>query len=108
MCVGIPMKVVESSPGSALCETRDGTSRRIDTMLIGEQPVGTWLLTFLDTAREVLSAEQAAQISNALQAVEMALQGDANIDHLFQDLIDREPELPAFLRSANDTPDKGE
>lgn len=108
MCVGIPMQVIESYPGYALCEA-NGTVRRIDTMLLGEQPVGTWLLTFLDTAREVLTAENAAQISAALQAVELAMQGDANIDHLFQDLIEREPVLPDFLRTRSDTePETGD
>ncbi len=108
MCIGIPMKVIESFPGHAVCETNDGNRRRIDTMLLGEQPVGTWLLTFLDTAREALSEEQAAQISNALQAVELAMQGEANIDHLFQDLIDREPQLPDFLRQQQTPRQEGE
>lgn len=108
MCIGIPMRVIESHPGYALCETGGGATRRIDTLLLGEQPVGTWLLTFLDTAREVLSAESAAQISAALQAVELAMQGEANIDHLFQDLVDREPVLPDFLRAASGEPDQGD
>jgi len=108
MCIGIPMRVIESFPGYALCETNDGSQRRIDTLLLGEQPAGTWLLTFLDTAREVLTTENAAQITAALQAVELAMQGEANIDHLFQDLIDREPQLPDFLRAANGKPDQGE
>ncbi len=108
MCIGIPMKVIESFPGYAVCETGDGSRRRIDTLLLGEQPVGTWLLTFLDTAREALSEEHAAQISNALQAVELAMQGDANVDHLFQDLIDREPQLPEFLRQQKRPRQEGE
>jgi hydrogenase expression/formation protein HypC len=108
MCVGIPMRVVESHPSYALCETADGATRRIDTLLLGEQPVGTWLLTFLDTAREVLSDESAAQISAALQAVELAMRGETSIDHLFQDLVDREPELPDFLRAASGEPDQGD
>ncbi len=108
MCIGIPMRVIESHPGYALCETGDGATRRIDTLLLGEQPVGTWLLTFLDTAREVLTAESAAQISAALQAVELAMRGETNIDHLFQDLLDREPVLPDFLRVASGEPDQGD
>jgi hydrogenase expression/formation protein HypC len=108
MCIGIPMKVVESFPGYAVCETDDGTLRRIDTLLLGEQPTGTWLLTFLDTAREVLSAERAAQIRSALLAVDLAMQGETNLDHLFQDLIDREPQLPEFLRQQNKPQVEGE
>jgi len=87
------MQVVESHPGYALCDA-NGVTRRIDTMLLGEQPVGTWLLTFCDTAREVLSEEYAAQISAALQAVELVMQGETDVDHLFQDLLDRPPLFP--------------
>ncbi len=91
------MQVVETGLGSAICEYR-GQLSRIDMMLVGDQPVGTWILVFLDTAREVVSAEKATQISDALEAMRLAMQGQTNIDHLFADLVDREPELPEFLR----------
>jgi len=91
------MQVVETGPGSAMCEYR-GRLSRIDMMLVGDQPVGTWILVFLDTAREVVSADKAKQISDALEAMRLAMQGQTNIDHLFADLVDREPELPEFLR----------
>lgn len=97
MCLGLPMQVLEMAEGSALCEV-DGEVRRIDTLLVGEQQPGTWLLTFLDTAREVLSVEKAQQIREALQALDLAMQGDAAVDHLFADLVEREPQLPDFLR----------
>jgi hydrogenase expression/formation protein HypC len=96
MCIGIPLQVIECGDGFALCRCAEG-SRRIDTMLVGEQPAGAWLLTFLDTAREVLSPEVAAKTLDAIQALDLAMQGDAGIDHLFRDLIDREPALPDFL-----------
>ncbi len=101
------MQVVESQGSSALCESR-GELRRIDTLLVGDQPVGTWLLTFLDTAREVLTSESAAQIADALQAVTMAMQGENGIDHLFRDLIDHEPELPDFLHDFSSEPTPGD
>lgn len=101
MCLGIPMRVIETQTGFALCQTEGGV-RRIDTLLVGDQPVGAWLLTFLDCAREVLSEERAFQIRDALRAVELAMRGAAVPEHLFQDLIDREPQLPAFLRLAGD------
>ena len=104
MCIGTPMQVIESGDGYALCEA-DGERRRIDTMLVGEQPAGTWLLTFLDTAREVLTPKAAAQISQALQAIDLAMHGETGIDHLFRDLWDREPVLPDFLAGPN--PDFG-
>ena len=97
MCLGLPMQVMEMAEGYALCEV-DGEVRRIDTLLVGEQQPGTWLLTFLDTAREVLSEEKARQIREALQALDLAMQGEAGVDHLFTDLVEREPQLPVFLR----------
>ncbi|TPQ28239.1 HypC/HybG/HupF family hydrogenase formation chaperone [Methylomonas koyamae] len=98
MCIGIPMRVVEAGAESALCEYR-GQHSRIDTMLVGEQQPGVWLLVFLDTAREVISADKARQIGDALEAMRLAMQGHTNFDHLFADLVEREPELPEFLRS---------
>jgi len=97
MCVGIPMQVIENAEGHAWCQAH-GQLRRIDTLLVGNQPVGTWLLTFLGAAREVLSTARATQINEALQAVNLAMQGDSRLDHLFPDLVGREPQLPAFLR----------
>ncbi len=97
MCIGIPMQIVELYDESASCMYR-GQESLIDLMLIGPQPVGTWLLVFLGTAREVLSEQKAGQITDALEAMRLAMQGDNRIDHLFADLIDREPQLPDFLK----------
>ncbi len=97
MCIGVPMRVIEQGEGFAICESQ-GARRRIDTLLVGDQPEGTWLLTFLDAAREVISEEDAAKIGDALEALRLALKGDANIDHLFADLTDREPQLPQHLQ----------
>ena len=97
MCVGIPMRVVETGNGSALCEGL-GQRRQINTLLVGDQPVGTWLLTFLDTAREILTADDAAKIADAVRAVNLVMQGATDVDHLFADLIDREPELPDSIK----------
>jgi len=96
MCIGIPMQVVEAGNGYAWCEGMQ-QRRQIDTMLVGDQPAGTWLLIFLDAAREVLTAADAARITAAIQAVNLVMQGDAGIDHLFSDLLEREPQLPAFV-----------
>ena len=71
----------------------------IDLSLVGEQPPGTWLLTFLGAAREVIDADRAAAINNALAALDAAMAGDhARIDALFADLVDREPSLPDHLK----------
>jgi hydrogenase expression/formation protein HypC len=98
MCIGIPMQVVEQREESAVCSYR-GQESRVDMMLVGPQPAGTWLLVFLDTAREVLSEQKARQIADALEAMRLAMQGDNQIDHLFADLVNREPQLPEFLKS---------
>ncbi len=98
MCIGLPMQVVEQHGESARCLYR-GQESLVDTMLVGPQPVGTWLLVFLDTAREVISEQKARQIADALEAMRLAMQGDNQIDHLFSDLVGREPQLPEFLKS---------
>ena len=96
MCIGLPMRVVETGRGWAWCEGM-GQRRQINTMLVGDQPVGTWLLTFLDAARQVLSADEAARVSAAVQAVNRVMLGDTDVDRLFADLVDREPPRPASL-----------
>jgi len=103
MCIGIPMQVARLEGAYAWCEGM-GEQRRVDTLLVGSQPVGTWLLVFLGSAREVLSDQNAARITSALQAVGLAMQGDADIGHLFQDLVDRPPQLPQFLRQTDNEP----
>ncbi len=100
MCIGIPMRVVEAGDGYAWCEGM-GQRRRINTLLVGNQVVGVWLLTFLDSAREVLSAEDAARITDAVEAVNRVMQGDTDIDHLFADLVNREPQLPESVQPKN-------
>jgi hydrogenase assembly chaperone HypC/HupF len=97
MCIGIPMQVAGLRSRYALC-LGNGESREVDMALVGEQPVGTWVLVFLDAAREVLSAQDAARIGDALQALALIGQGETNVDHLFADLIGREPELPDHLK----------
>jgi len=100
------MQVKEFGFGYAICEGM-GISRQVDTLLVGEQPVGTWLLIFLQSAREVLTPGDAEKITNAVQAVDMVMKTDEklsssgldnqSIEALFADLIDREPEKPESL-----------
>ncbi|AGK57340.1 hydrogenase assembly chaperone HypC/HupF [Hyphomicrobium denitrificans 1NES1] len=97
MCIGVPMCVVECLPGRSVCE-RQGERRLIDMALVGEQPVGTWVLVFLDTARELVTGEQARLIDDALTALQFAMEGGTDLDRLFPDLAGREPELPAYLK----------
>ena len=104
MCLGIPMQVMEAAgDGAAWCVGREGRSH-IDMALVGPQPPGTWLLTFVGAAREVLDPEAAARTDAALDALEAVLQGDASsIDHAFADLVSREPQLPEHLRKTGPT-----
>ncbi len=98
MCLGIPVRVVETQGLAAWCEGRNGRVR-LDLSLVGPQPPGTWLLDFLGTAREVLAPEAAEAIGRALDALDAALAGEtAGIDAAFADLVGREPELPEHLR----------
>jgi hydrogenase expression/formation protein HypC len=85
MCLGIPMQVIEADEYTALCERR-GEQRRLNLLLLGPQPVGTWVLAIMDHAREVLTAEQAAQIDAAVCALEAALRGEQDLDIYFQDM----------------------
>lgn len=97
MCIGIPMQVVEPGEGVAIC-TDGGQEHRIDTRLVGEVEAGEWLMVFLGAARERMSEEASRQTADALRALEMAMRGEIGFDHLFADLIGREPQLPEHLR----------
>ncbi len=79
MCVGIPALVLEDGDFVARCRTRNG-EEQINLMLTGPQPAGTWLLTFLGSAREVISEEDARQIDMALDGLSAIMGSDAEID----------------------------
>lgn len=96
------MQVIEMRESHALCEA-DDKQELIDMMLVGDQPKGTWILNFLGAAREVMTPEFAKQTRQALSALGDVMGGDiANnnqIDHLFPDLVNREPQLPEHLQA---------
>ncbi|HIF17685.1 MAG TPA: HypC/HybG/HupF family hydrogenase formation chaperone [Cycloclasticus sp.] len=106
MCIGLPMQIKETGFGYAKCEGM-GVKRTVDTLLIGDQPIGTWVLVFLGSAREVLTPEDAQKITDAVTAVDLIMSGNGqlstqgmeenSIDALFADLIDREPQKPPSL-----------
>jgi hydrogenase expression/formation protein HypC len=89
MCVGIPAQVIETGDFVARCRTRNG-EERINMMLTGPQPEGTWLLTFLGSAREVISEEDALHIDKALDGLSAIMSGDEAIDlnHYFPGLAE--------------------
>ena len=93
MCLGIPMQVISSDFGFARCRADDG-EHDIDVRLIGPVEPGTWLLTFLGAAREILDPEAAKKTTDALQALQLVMQGETDVDHLFADLLDPDRERP--------------
>jgi hydrogenase expression/formation protein HypC len=84
MCIGIPMRVVESDGFVALCEGR-GEQRRVNVMLIEGAEPGAWVLTHAGNAVRLLEEDEAGQINEAIDALSAALNGDP-VDGFFADL----------------------
>jgi hydrogenase expression/formation protein HypC len=84
MCIGIPMRVIESDGFTALCEVR-GEQRRVNVMLIEGAEPGAWVLTHMGNAVRLLEEEEASQINEALEALNAALNGES-VDGYFADL----------------------
>jgi hydrogenase expression/formation protein HypC len=98
MCIGVPMRVAGEGAARAWCEGR-GERVELDMLLVGPQPVGTWVLAFQGAARRVMSEEEAVQTTAALDALAAALAGETDLGRFFPDLAEREPRLPEHLRS---------
>ncbi|HRC37018.1 MAG TPA: HypC/HybG/HupF family hydrogenase formation chaperone [Rubrivivax sp.] len=97
MCIGTPMKIVSCEHGMALAEGR-GQTGRLNMLMVGELPPGSWVLAFQGAALRSMTTEEAAQTDAALDALAAVLAGGDDTDAHFRDLIDREPPLPAHLR----------
>lgn len=93
MAIGIPMQVVAAHGGSALCLYR-GETILIDTKSVGEQAPGTWLLVFLNRAREVISSKRALQMEQILETSRVAMQGKNACDLSFDDLVNQRHDGP--------------
>jgi hydrogenase expression/formation protein HypC len=91
------MQVLDSDGSMANCEG-NGRTERLNLMLIGEQPAGTWVLAYQGTAMKVMTADEAHATSAALGALQAALRGETDVDAFFADLVDREPSLPSHLK----------
>jgi hydrogenase expression/formation protein HypC len=98
MCIGIPMVVVACRAGTAECEGR-GRRERINFMLLGDQPPGTWVLTFQGTALRTMTHDEAEETDRALDALDAIAAGEQDFDRYFADLTERAPQLPAHLRA---------
>lgn len=99
MCVGIPMQIL-SVDGIAAQATDGREVQMIDLSLVDDAIPGTWVLTFLGAAREVISADEAATITAALDGLRAVMAG-GDLGDAFADL-DRTPSLPPHLQAALD------
>lgn len=90
MCIGVPVQIIEQRGFSALCRGRNG-EEEVNMMLIGPQPVGTWVLNFLGSAREVLEPDDAQKINSALDALAAVMSGEegVDVDQYFPDLTNQ-------------------
>ena len=60
MCLGIPVKILETSDGAAVVEV-GGVRREISVMIIDDVSVGEWVIIHAGFAIEKLSEEEAEQ-----------------------------------------------
>ena len=100
MCIGVPMQIVELGTGVAVA-VRNGVRERLDVMLLGDVAPGMWVLAFHGRALKTLTELEAQDTERALAALEAVMAGRTDIDHLFADLVSREPPLPPHLRNAS-------
>jgi hydrogenase expression/formation protein HypC len=54
-----------------------GEEREVETLLVGTVEPGDWLLVFIDSAREKLSPQRAAEVDATLNLLAEALGGSA-------------------------------
>lgn len=98
MCIGIPMQVEQAGEFQAVCRN-DEAREAVDLALVGPVSRGDWLLVFAGAAREVLSAQQAADILDALAALEAAMNGRFDPEIHLAGLGHDEPQLPPHLQA---------
>lgn len=80
MCLGIPMRVIETDGIAARC-VRRGEERLVNLLLVGEVPVGGWVLVHMDSAVQTLEEAEVGPIDDALDAILLAARGES-VDHL--------------------------
>ena len=88
MCLSVPKKVVAwEGEGDFAWVERDGQREQINMMLLGAQPVGTWVLTSMGLAKEVIEDDQRQLIEDALSALAASLEDDYDPAQHFQDML---------------------
>ena len=87
MCLSIPKQVVAwEGEGDFAWVERNGQREFLNMMLLGPQPIGTWVLTSMGLAKETVEPEQLALIEEALTALAASLDGDYEASQYFQDM----------------------
>lgn len=89
MCMGVPMRVIETDGVTAVCD-RHGERQRVSVLLLEKVTAGDEVLVFLGSAVRVLEPDEARQIDNALEGLAAALNGE-EFEHLFADIAVQEP-----------------
>ncbi len=98
MCVGIPLCIV-SADGTNAVARNGARTEALDLSLTGSLEPGTWVLSFLGAAREVISEDEAQLISDALAGLERVMAGE-DLGDAFADIEARGPVLPPHLADA--------
>ncbi len=88
MCLGLPMRIVETDGLSATVEGL-GERRTVSLLLVGEQPKGVALLVHQGNAVRVLDEAEVPLLEKALQGLAAAFEGRA-LDGYFDDLDRKE------------------
>lgn len=87
MCLSVPMKVLALEAGGDLAVVGRGERReRVNMLLLGPQPVGTWVLVALGFAKEVVPQDELVLIEEALAALAASLEGGYDARDYFADL----------------------
>jgi hydrogenase expression/formation protein HypC len=95
--MGVPMRLVAVEGIVGLTETGEA----VDLSLLSDAVPGDWVLNFLGTGRELLTADQAEKITAALAGLASLMAG-GGLGDAFADLDDRTPRLPPHLQAALD------
>ncbi len=98
MCLGVPM-MIKSCDGIAGEAVEGDITYVIDLSLTGPLEPGTWVLSFLGAAREVIGADEAQKITKALGGLRNLMEGRA-LGDAFADLEETGPRLPPHLQEA--------
>jgi hydrogenase expression/formation protein HypC len=86
--------------GTAATALDGHAAHAIDLSLTGPQLPGTWVLTFLGAAREVLSEGEAERIRAAIGPLRLIVAGGVPGD-AFADIEERGPQQPPNLAAAH-------